>query len=196
MQAKLVALALSGLGRDAVKVAACLILAVLMALSFVIASLGALFGVVTPVQLPPGLQAELSPADLAGSGALGARVVELAYGQIGMPYVWGGASPETSFDCSGLVQWVYRQVGVNLPRTAQQQYNATQRVDRADLRPGDTVYFAATYPSTEVITHVGIYVGNGQMINAPTTGDVVRSMPIFSDPYWSAHYAGAGRVVR
>ena len=57
-----------------------------------------------------------------------------------------------------------------------------------------TTEFAATYPSVEVITHVGIYIGNGQMINAPTTGDVVRIMPIFSDPYWSAHYAGAGRV--
>ncbi len=59
-----------------------------------------------------------------------------------------------------------------------------------------TTEFASTYPSSEVITHVGIYIGHGQMINAPTTGDVVRVMPIFSDPYWNAHYAGAGRVGR
>lgn len=189
MQAKLVALALSGLGRDAVKVAATLILAILMALAFVIASLGALFGVVTPAELPPNLQTEATATEL------GARVVELAYGQIGMPYVWGGASPETSFDCSGLVQWAYGQVGVRLPRTAQMQYNATERVAPADLQVGDLLFFEHTYPG-ERITHVGIYVGGGRMINAPTTGDVVREMPVFDDPYWRAHYAGAGRVRR
>ncbi len=195
MQSTLIALALSGLIRDALKVAAGLVLALLLALAFVIASLAALLGAITSTQVAtvgqpvPGLTP--LPPD-----ALGAQIVALAYDEIGMPYVWGGASPETSFDCSGLVQWVYRQAGVSLPRTAQQQYNATVRISPDELQPGDTVYFAATYPSAELITHVGIYVGNGRMINAPTTGDVVREMPIFTDPYWSAHYAGAGRVRR
>ena len=72
--------------------------------------------------------------------------------------------------------------------------NATTRLAPEELQPGDLVFYAGTYPSSEPITHVGIYVGNGRMINAPTTGDVVREMPIFSDPYWSAHYAGGGRV--
>ena len=128
-------------------------------------------------------------------GAAPNAVLDLARAQTGKPYVWGGASPQTSFDCSGLVQWVYRQVGVQLPRTAQQQYQATTRVPREQLQPGDLVFFAQTYPSSEPITHVGIYVGGGRMINAPTGGDVIREMPAFSG-FWGAHYAGAGRVGR
>ena len=121
------------------------------------------------------------------------RVVLLARTQIGRPYVWGGASPVTSFDCSGLVQWVYSQLGARLPRTAQQQFDATRRVSRSDLRPGDLVFFEHTYPSNERITHVGIYVGNGRMINAPTVGDVIREMDVFSG-YWGARFAGGGRI--
>jgi cell wall-associated NlpC family hydrolase len=124
---------------------------------------------------------------------LGSRVVALAGAQIGKPYVWGGASPQTSFDCSGLVQWVYSQVGMRLPRTAQQQFNATTRVSREDLQPGDLLFFTRTYSSRDPVTHVGIYVGDGQMVNAPTAGDVVRTMPAFSG-FWGAHYFGAGRV--
>ena len=101
-------------------------------------------------------------------GAPPGQVVALARAQIGRPYVWGGASPATSFDCSGLVQWVYRQVGVHLPRTAQQQFDATDRLTPDQLQPGDLVFFAHTYPSVEPITHVGIYVGGGRMINAPS----------------------------
>ena len=127
-----------------------------------------------------------------GASAL-ARVVMLARTQIGRPYVWGGASPVTSFDCSGLVQWAFGQLGARLPRTAQQQYDATRRVSRNDLRPGDLVFFERTYPSHERITHVGIYVGNGRMINAPTTGDVIREMDVFSG-YWGPRFAGGGRV--
>ena len=78
-------------------------------------------------------------------------------------------------------------------RTAQQQYDATRRVSRNDLRPGDLVFFERTYPSHERITHVGIYVGNGRMINAPTTGDVIREMDVFSG-YWGPRFAGGGRV--
>ncbi|MCC6175632.1 MAG: bifunctional lytic transglycosylase/C40 family peptidase [Chloroflexi bacterium] len=122
-----------------------------------------------------------------------ARVVLLARTQIGRPYVWGGASPVTSFDCSGLVQWAYGQLGARLPRTAQQQFDATARVSRSDLKPGDLVFFEHTYPSSERITHVGIYVGNGRMINAPTIGDVVREMDVFNG-YWGARFAGGGRV--
>lgn len=128
-------------------------------------------------------------------GAPTAQVLDLARAQTGKPYVWGGASPATSFDCSGLVQWTFGQIGVRLPRTAQQQFNATVRLSRDQLQPGDLVFFAGTYPSAEPITHVGIYVGNGRMINAPSEGDVVREMPAFSG-YWAAHYAGAGRVRR
>jgi hypothetical protein len=127
-----------------------------------------------------------------GSAAL-AAVVILARTQIGRPYVWGGASPASSFDCSGLVQWAFGQLGARLPRTAQQQYDATRRVSRNDLKPGDLVFFERTYPSNERITHVGIYVGNGRMINAPTTGDVIREMDVFTG-YWGPRFAGGGRI--
>lgn len=126
------------------------------------------------------------------SGTPAARVLDVAKAELGTPYVWGGSSPG-GFDCSGLVQWVYGRVGIALPRTAQAQFNATDRVPRDELRPGDLVFFQSTYPSADLITHVGIYVGNGFMLNAPAEGDVVRQMPL-SSPFWAAHYAGAGRV--
>jgi cell wall-associated NlpC family hydrolase len=130
----------------------------------------------------------------SGGAGLGADAVALARQYLGWPYAWGGASPATSFDCSGLVQWVYGQLGVALPRTAQAQYDATDRVAESDLRPGDLVFFAQTYPDpAEWITHVGIYVGSGIMINAPQEGDVIKEVPAF-DGFWGAHYAGAGRV--
>jgi len=121
------------------------------------------------------------------------RVVELARSQIGMPYVYGGESPQTGFDCSGLVQWVYAQVGVNLPRSAQTQFDATSRLSQDELQPGDLVFFSRTYPSSDFITHVGIYVGDGQMVNAENPTDGVQEMPVFTG-YWLAHYAGGGRV--
>jgi cell wall-associated NlpC family hydrolase len=193
MQQALVSLALSGLGRDALKVAAGLVLAIVIVLAFTISSVvvvievvsGALLGVApVPVSVPGS---PISP------GGRGAAIVALARAELGMPYVWGGASPQTSFDCSGLVQWLYAQVGIALPRTAQEQYNATVRVSPDQLEPGDLLFFGATYPSSEPVTHVGIYVGDGRMINAPTEGDVVREMSVFTG-FWGQHYLGAGRV--
>jgi NlpC/P60 family len=121
------------------------------------------------------------------------RVVELARSQLGMPYVWGASDPHLGFDCSGLVEWVYAQVGVTLPRTAQAQYDATLRLSQDQLQPGDLVFFANTYPSADPITHVGIYVGNGLMVNAANPTDGVGEMPVFTG-YWAAHFAGGGRV--
>ncbi len=95
---------------------------------------------------------------------------------------------------SGLVQWAYGQLGLTLPRTAQQQFNATARIGPADLQPGDLLFFQNTYPSFEPITHVGIYVGDGRMIDAPTVGALIREESAFGG-FWGAHYAGAGRVV-
>jgi len=125
-------------------------------------------------------------------GVPASELLDLAKAQIGRPYVWGGTSP-SGFDCSGLVQWVYSRVGIALPRTAQQQFDATDRVPEDQLRPGDLVFFQSTYPSVDRITHVGIYVGYDLMLNAPAEGDVVRQMPL-SSPFWAAHYAGGGRV--
>ena len=90
---------------------------------------------------------------------------------LGVPYVWGGTSPK-GFDCSGLVQYCYQKVGVSLPRTTYDQINRGKRVSQSNLKPGDLVF-----PHTG---HVGIYAGNGKMIHAPQTGDVVKESNIWA----------------
>ena len=105
-----------------------------------------------------------------------------------MPYLFGGCS-RTSVDCSCLVQSVYAAAGIHLPRVAVDQFNATVPV--TDLQPGDLVFFANTYEPG--ISHVGIYIGNGLQINAPTTGQFVSVAPVFTG-YWGNHYAGARRI--
>jgi len=117
-------------------------------------------------------------------------VVDIARQWLGVPYVFGGCS-RNGVDCSCLVQLVYRAVGVNLPRVAADQWNAVKPIARADLLPGDLVFFANTYMPG--VSHVGLYVGNGQQINAPAEGQRVSLQPVF-DGFWGAHYAGAGRV--
>lgn len=109
----------------------------------------------------------------AGSGE---AVVAAAMTQIGVPYSWGGASPATGFDCSGLVQWAYAQTGVTLPRTTSGQILAGVQVDRSELRPGDLVFTRSVRRGGQVVErgHVAIYAGGGQVVVAPKTGDVVR----------------------
>lgn len=122
---------------------------------------------------------------------IGARALELAQSRIGSPYVSGAAGPD-AFDCSGLVYWVYSQLGISIGRSAPQQYASTQHVDSSDLEPGDVVFFQNTFPSSDRITHVGIYAGGGGVIMAVDNGDVVREVSL-SEAYWSEHFAGAGR---
>ena len=113
-----------------------------------------------PNRLPPGL----SP------------VIDLAQQHLGVPYVWGGESP-SGFDCSGLIQYVYRQLGVSLPRVAADQARAGQPVaGLADAVPGDLVAF------NDPVDHIGIYAGNGLMVVAPKTGDVVKVQAISKEP--------------
>jgi cell wall-associated NlpC family hydrolase len=124
------------------------------------------------------------------------NAIDLARRYLGVRYVFGGTDPAVGLDCSGLVQLVFRQAGVALPRTAQLQYDATARVMRDQLQPGDLVFFARTYPDPhDWITHVGIYIGGGQQINAPTEGQVVSIQPVFGG-FWGAHFAAGGRIVR
>jgi cell wall-associated NlpC family hydrolase len=110
--------------------------------------------------------------------------IAYAVAQLGKPYGWGGTGPK-SFDCSGLVMMAWRHAGVYLPRVAQQQYNATKRIPLSDLLPGDLVFFGT--PSD--VYHVGLYVGNGTMIDAPETGLDVS----YSSIYWVG-LLGGGRV--
>lgn len=108
----------------------------------------------------------------------------------GWRYVYGGASPTTSFDCSGLTQWTYGKVGINLPRTAQQQYDVTQHIPLSEAQAGDLVFFHSTYNAGSYITHVGIYLGNNRMFHA---GDPIGYADLTS-PYWQQHLVGAGRI--
>lgn len=117
-------------------------------------------------------------------------VLQAARQWLGVPYAFGGCST-SGIDCSCLVQLVYRSVGVSLPRVASDQWNAVAHVAREDLQVGDLVFFANTYMPG--ISHVGIYIGEGQQINAPAEGQRVSIQPVF-DGYWGAHYAGAGRI--
>lgn len=89
----------------------------------------------------------------------------------GFPYVFGGSSPQTSFDCSGITKWCFDKAGINLPRTAQAQYDVMQHLSLSEAKPGDLIFFHSTYATSDYVTHVGIYVGNNRMYHA---GDRVR----------------------
>jgi cell wall-associated NlpC family hydrolase len=109
------------------------------------------------------------PASPPSSGAAGA--IAAAQTMLGVPYRYGGSTP-SGFDCSGLMLWSWAQVGVSLPRTSGAQRAATQRITRDQLQPGDLVFYGSP------VSHVGMYVGGGQMIHSPHTGDVVKISPI------------------
>jgi cell wall-associated NlpC family hydrolase len=112
---------------------------------------------------------------------------------VGARYVWGGASPKTGFDCSGFIKYVYAQFGVSLPHSSVAQYNTrygTAISDPADLRPGDIVFFVNTYKRG--ISHVGIYIGGGDVVQALTPGRGV-GIANMSQQYWASRYYGAIR---
>ena len=115
-------------------------------------------------------------------------IVSMARSELGVPYVYGGRTPK-GFDCSGLVYYVYRHAGLNVPRTANAQFYASHPVKLADIEPGDLVFFEI---DGDAQMHVGIYAGNGVFIHAPETGEKV-SYARLDNPYWKARFAGAGR---
>lgn len=124
-----------------------------------------------------------------GGGDTFKKVMNVAIQFQGMPYQWAGASPSTSFDCSGLWMYSFRQIGINIPRTAAEQMRYTQRVSREELQPGDFIFFTGT-ASHNYISHVGLYVGNNKMYNSNSKGVVFSDLP----GYWESHIAGYGRL--
>lgn len=121
-------------------------------------------------------------------GTKGSAIVSEAARYLGVPYVWGGTSPN-GFDCSGLVKYVMNSLGINVNRVAEDQFRNGVSVNRDELQPGDLVFFE----QNGYIHHVGIYAGGGMMIHAPHTGDVVKYQSIETD-YYRSEYAGARRV--
>jgi len=111
-------------------------------------------------------------------------VVGIAMQYLGVPYVWGGSTPR-GFDCSGLVSYVFAQIGVSVPHSSYSQFGMGTAISINDLQPGDLVFFAGA-------SHVGIYIGGGQFIHAPHTGDVVKISSLSG--YYSSNFAGARRI--
>ena len=121
-----------------------------------------------------------------------AALIQEAEKYLGFPYVWGGSSPSTSFDCSGFVCYVYTHSGVhNLPHTtAQGIYNQCARIPKSEARPGDIIFFTGTYNSPGPVSHVGIYVGDNMMIHAGNPIQYART----DSNYWSQHFYAIGRL--
>jgi cell wall-associated NlpC family hydrolase len=115
--------------------------------------------------------------------SVGVQALRAALTRIGDPYVWGAAGP-SAFDCSGLVMWAYAQVGISLMHFTGDQWNEGEHVSRDQLEPGDLVFFYAD------LGHVGLYIGNGLMVDAPTFG-----VPVHVEPVFWAYYEGAVRIV-
>ncbi|MDF9815116.1 C40 family peptidase [Streptomyces sp. SPB162] len=121
----------------------------------------------------------IAPGEIHAPSARAARAVAFAYTALGLPYVWGATGP-SSYDCSGLTQAAWKAAGVSLPRTTYTQINVGQRVSESQLQPGDLVFFYSG------ISHVGLYIGNGQMIHAPHPGAPIRIAPISQMPFSGA----------
>ncbi len=128
-----------------------------------------------------------SPPPAAGGGNPSGGypgVVGIAMQYLGVPYVWGGASP-SGFDCSGFTMYVYAKIGVSLPHNAAMQYGYGSPVSRENLQPGDLVFFSG-------LSHMGLYIGGNQFVHAPHTGDVVKISSLTG--WYSDSYVGARRL--
>lgn len=132
-----------------------------------------------------------SPAALNGSTGttLASKIIATAKKYIGVPYLWGGTTP-SGFDCSGYVQYVYNIHGIKLPRVSRDQYTAGVAVSKSNLKPGDLVFFNTNGSG---VSHLGIYMGNGQFIHASTSKGVIIAE--LNNTYWSSRYIGARRVL-
>ncbi|MRS12432.1 MAG: hypothetical protein EG823_05085 [Actinobacteria bacterium] len=139
--------------------------------------------------------AERAATDPSSLGAGHPEVVDIALRYLGVPYVWGSSSP-SGFDCSGLTQYCYKEIGVSIPRTSQSQYQTGQHIarDRLDLlQPGDLVFFGTDGDAGRV-HHVGMYVGDGNYVHAPYTGTVVRVDSLTARISSRGDYVGASRI--
>jgi cell wall-associated NlpC family hydrolase len=160
--------------------------AVVLGLPQLPAADASMVGVPLTLAAPSTFPAAVLPP-LTGNG-IGSEAVALAERFLGVPYVWGGATP-AGFDCSGLVMYVYGLLGIRLPHYSGYQWFAGPRVSRDQLQPGDIVFF---HPSANGPQHEGMYIGAGEFIQAPQTGDVVKISSLY-DTQYAISYVGAVR---
>lgn len=145
-----------------------------------------------------GLLSKIGGQIVETGGQIGTQITErtsdlvsTAIGFLGIPYLRGGNSAETGFDCSGFVRAIYKDtIGLILPRSADQQASATQKIDKSELKPGDLVFFNTLKRS---FSHVGIYMGDNKFIHSPRSGSSVR-IEDMRIPYWNVRFDGARRV--
>lgn len=135
-----------------------------------------------------GLTMNCSQVSASGNEAF-QKILEEMEKYEGWPYVWGGSNPDVGFDCSGLMQWSYGQVGIKLPRTAYAQYQVAQPITRGELQPGDLIFFKSAYYAP--VTHVGMYVGDGKMFHSSNPGIYYGNA---LTGYWGSVIVGYGRV--
>ena len=114
------------------------------------------------------------------------RAVRFALDEVGVPYRWGGESPQTGFDCSGLVRWAYGRVGIDLPHNSYALYSDGRRVPESGMTPGDILFF-------EGLGHVGLYLGRGRMVHAPQTGRNVEVVRLGTTNYGVAAHRSSAR---
>lgn len=119
------------------------------------------------------------------------RLIDIAMNQRGAPYVFGGNRPQTGFDCSGLVQYSYKQLGLHIPRNSYEQYRLSTPVYISRLQPGDLVFFRTR---SVFVSHVGIYIGDNRFIHAPGEGRPV-SIDSLDSPYWQKRLVGGGSLI-
>jgi cell wall-associated NlpC family hydrolase len=133
-------------------------------------------------------KARPEPSRASRTPTLGDRAARMALRAVGVPYRWGGASPEGGFDCSGLVYWTYRELGIELPHSSYALYARGRRVARSRMKPGDVLFFSG-------LGHVGIYLGHGRMVHAPQSGRTVEVVGLGRSSYWR-DLVGARRLAR
>jgi cell wall-associated NlpC family hydrolase len=144
---------------------------------------------VGPIPMNVSFDHGATPATSPAPSQLGGAIAHAAKQFLGIQYLWGGTSPKTGFDCSGLTQYVFNKYGVHIPRVAQAQFNAAHKVPQSQARAGDLIFFS----EHGGVGHVGIYLGNGQFLHAPHTGDHVKISNLAG---YGLPIAGFGRFAR
>ena len=140
-----------------------------------------------PTSLTHRLRTQPTPTP-APARTLGERAARVALRAVGVPYSWGGTSPASGFDCSGLVYWTYGRLGIEVPRTTYALYREGRRVPRRRMKAGDVLVFSG-------LGHVGLYVGHGRMVHAPHAGARVEKYRLHSS-YWGSRIVGVRRIAR